>query len=48
MAFYFSPQVHMPEGTSLYYVYFKGEARILIGKEIVDLSPLKQGMGIHP
>ncbi len=28
------------------YVYFKGEARILIGKEIVDLSPLKQGMGI--
>lgn len=28
------------------YVYFKGEARILIGKETVDLSSLKQGMGI--
>lgn len=28
------------------YVYFKGDAAILIGKEIVDLSLLKQGIGI--
>lgn len=28
------------------YVYFKGEARISVGEEIVDLSLLKQGIGI--
>ena len=28
------------------YVYFKGDARISIGEEIVDLSLLKQGIGI--
>ena len=28
------------------YVYFKGEARIAIGEETVDLSLLKQGIGI--
>ena len=28
------------------YVYFKGDARILIGEEAVDLSVLKQGIGI--
>lgn len=28
------------------YVYFKGDARISIGEEVVDLSLLKQGIGI--
>ena len=28
------------------YVYFKGDARISIGEEIVDLSLLKQGIGV--
>lgn len=28
------------------YVYFKGDARISIGEEIIDLSLLKQGIGI--
>lgn len=28
------------------YVYFKGDARISVGEEIVDLSLLKQGIGI--